>query len=43
MIGVHTARTLLGLGEKAPATRHRRADVSSFLADHVAWHADNPR
>ena len=35
MIGAHTAKALLDLGEEVVVTRHRSADVPSFLADRV--------
>ncbi len=36
MIGAHTARSLLDLGQEVVVTAHRRADVPSFLAGQVA-------
>ncbi len=35
MIGAHTARSLLDLGQEVVVTAHRRADVPSFLAGQV--------
>jgi nucleoside-diphosphate-sugar epimerase len=35
MIGAHTARALLDLGHDVVVTRHRNAEVPSFLADRV--------
>ena len=36
MIGAHTARALLDLGQEVVVTAHRRAEVPSFLAGRVA-------
>src|SRR5688572_32935833 len=36
MIGAHTARALLDLGQEVVVTGHRRVDVPSFLAGKVA-------
>jgi nucleoside-diphosphate-sugar epimerase len=36
MIGAHTARALLDLGQEVVVTAHRQADVPSFLAGKVA-------
>jgi nucleoside-diphosphate-sugar epimerase len=35
MIGAHTARALLDLGEEVVVTKHRRGEVPSFLVDQV--------
>jgi nucleoside-diphosphate-sugar epimerase len=37
MIGVHTARALLDLGQEVIVTSHRHSDVASSLATGRRW------